>query len=455
KQYTTSDGTLDYGKILSDAQTLSSKYGGGKSVAESIYHLASSALQFQQDKPGVDAEFKKQNGMAPEEFLKGSKSAGQIASLQSSLQNNFEGEAKRSQDLISKKANDIFSEKYEPVLQHTAELYGYNSEQFKQAYAGAQQSLMGDLRDIQTQENARLLRIRSEQSRMLKNSLSDIQDKNQDELDNFNTRYNQAYQSYLKNISSIKQAATTGMSPEQIFGQTLWSGLNSWSATRGAGLVAAGFNNPLTNWLRSRQTAAESSDIPDAELSGMNLLNPSTYLTRAGRMVGGMLPDAALTMLTKNPVVSGLEFTGSSTLSGMGDVYNQGLKDGYTPREASEKAMDFAHKNFIATLPGNLLMGSAILANLKGAGGAIANISKEVAGGLGAALPQQYLTQAESKEGKTLSQFIQEDAPKSALENVVALAAGARIMRAVGNLTRSMGQARVNATDRQLYSDII
>ena len=146
--------------------------------------------------------------------------------------------------------------------------------------------------------------------------------------------------------------------------------------------------------------------------------------------------------------------TASSTLSGMGDVFNQAMKDGYSAAEAHEKAGDFAQKNFFSTLPANMVMGSAILANLKGAGGFLANTGKELAGGLGASLIQQYQTQAQGKESKTATQFLQDDAPKSALENVIALAGMAPIMRAVGHLTSAAGDAKVGM-DRQFYSDLI
>jgi broad specificity phosphatase PhoE len=283
-------------------------------------------------------------------------------------------------------------------------------------------------------------------------------DKNQDLLDNYNTLYNQAYQNYQKNIEDAKSTvynSPTDGNPVSLFARSLWSGLNSWAATRGAGLVAAGLGSPVSDWMRSRQTAAEASDIPDLPLTAGSLLSGQALATRGGKMMGQMAPDLALTLATKNPALTGLEFTASSTLSGMGDVYNQAKADGYNEVEAQQKAQDFAHKNFLTTLPANMVMGSAILANLKGVGGFLANTGKEVAGGLGAALPQQYLTQAEGKEGKTLQQFLQEDAPKSALENIIALAAGAPVMRAVGHLTSAMGGAKMSATDRQFYSDLI
>ncbi len=446
------DGQLDYGKVHDEALAAARQYGGDRNVAEVIYNRAANALKFHEVEPYVKDEFKKLTGKTPEDFLGGA--SAQADNIKTHYLNDYETEARRSQDLINQKAKDFFATKYQPALDAAAQQYGVNSPQVQQAMAAGKQAWAEDLRGIQVRENGRLNRIRSEMARGMQNDFETVQDKNQDLMDQYNRIYNQAYQNVQKSREDAKAGVynlpLTDGNPAALFMKSLWSGVNSWAASRGTGLVAAGFNNPVSDWLRSRQTQAELNDIPDG-----SYVNPGTYVTKAGKMMGQMLPDLAVTAATKNPTLSGLEFTASSTLSGMGDVYNQAKAEGANEEEAQRKAQEFAKQNFIATLPANMLMSSAITANLKGVGGLAANITKEGVGALGAALPQQYLAQAQSKDAKSLGDFMQEDAPKAALDNILALAAGVPIMRAVGHVTKAMGDAKANSAQQQLLSDIL
>jgi broad specificity phosphatase PhoE len=448
-----SDGQLDYGKVHEDALAAARQYGGDRLVAETIYNRAANALKFQQVKPDVDNEFKKMTGQTPAEYFGGSAAGANAASLQTHYENDFEAEAKRSQDLIQKASASIFQTKYQPILDHTAQLYGQNSPQFQMAMDNAQRLFAGDLRDIQTRENQRLLSVRAGIQKSLENDLSGVADKNQDQLDNFNRIYNQAYQTVQQKNEDAKKLIydlpTTG-NPTAMFLRSIWSGLNSWTASRGAGLVAAGFGNPITDWMRSRQTQAEKYAPPEG-----SPLNPAVLAGKSGQVIGSMLPDIAATALTKSPIFSGLELTASSTVSGMGDVYNQAKAEGLDEAEAQRRAQDFGKKNFIATIGPNIMMGSGILGNLSGLGKFLANTVKEGMGAVVASGAQQYLTQAESQNAKPLGQFLQEDAPKSARDNLLALAAGAPVMRAIGHITSAMGDAKTSGIQQQFYSDLI
>lgn len=450
---------LNYGKLHDYALEQARANGGDRYVGEMLYNRMASALQYQHYKPEADAEFKKQTGVAPDQYLSVANpdAAGKVKDLQLQFQHNYEAESRRSQDLINQKASAIFTTKYKPELDQLAQQFGADSPQVQQRTAQVKAEIGDDLRSFQTSENARLVRMREQLGRQYSTQLQGLEKRvSPVELAQFNEAYNKAYQSVVQRHDAAKAVtAGAGLDMAGLFVKSLWSGVNSWAATRGAGLVAAGINNPVTDWMRGRQTAAEGSDVPDAPLSGANLLNPATYATRAGKMVGAMAPDLALTALTKNPTFGGLEFTASSTLSGMGDVYNQAKAEGLDEAAAQQKAQDFAKTNFALTLPGNFLMSSAILSNLKGVGGFLANTGKEITGGLGTALPQQYLTQAAGPNAKTLGQFMAEDAPKAALENVIALAAGAPVMRAIGALTHAGVDAKAQSTASQFYSDII
>lgn len=455
EKYYDKDGQLDYGKVLDESNRQSAAYGGGRGVGEHINQLAVNALQYQHYKPSVDKRFQEMTGQTPEQYLG---AAAGTAGLMAHLQSDYSGEVARSQQIISEKAKGIFETKYQPELEQVASQFGQNSAQYQQAVKQAQQSYGEDLRGIQIKENQRLLRMRGELSRRYQGELEGIQDKNQDLVDSYNTLYNKAYEGVLQDEKRTKMENGAGADPHlaagELFFKSLMSGLNSWAATRGTGLVAAGLNNPFTDFLRSRQTAAERLDPGDLPLSGLNLINPATYATRAGKMIGSMGPDLAIAALSKNPNFGGLEFTLSSTLSGMGDVYSQAKRDGYTEAEAQQKASDFAHANFITTLGPNIMMAGGF-GKLLGGGKFAPGLLTEAAGGLGASLPQQYLEQAQSKEGKTLGQWLQEDAPQTAVETLVALAAGSPIMRGVGHLAGAMEGAKVSNGRQQLYSDII
>jgi 2,3-bisphosphoglycerate-dependent phosphoglycerate mutase len=460
-QFFTKDGVLDYGKVLDYANQKSAEYGGGRAVGEQLYNILAPAAKFQKIKPDVDKEFQTLTGKAPADYLASANPeiAKEVTAVQAQAQTDYEAEARRSQDLINQKATETFQQKYQGPLDHLAGMYGANSPQVQQATDSIKALMADDLRTFQTSENARLLRLRQEKQALIDAEVKKAQGSiGQDHLDAFNRTYSQAYQNVQTRQQAAGEAAVGAMpsfNAMGLFGRAMWSGLNGWMASRGAGLVAAGFNNPVTDWMRGRQTSQEANNVPDLPLSGANLLNPTTYATRAGKMLGGMLPDVAATILLKNPMLGGLEFTGSSTVSGMGEVYNQAKAEGADEATAQKKAQDFGYANFIATLPANLLMSSAIAANVKGVGGAALNITKEAAGGLGAALPQQYLQQAQGANGKPLGQFLEEDAPHAAIENLIGLAAGAGIMRGVGGLVKGMMDAHADAATEQHYSQLL
>lgn len=441
----TKDGVLDYGKVHDYALQKSAEYGGGRAVAEQIYNTIAPAAQAKKLQPETEAEFQKLTGKSIQDWWAGAnpEAAKAIAAAQAQANNDYQAEVRRSQDLINQKANDLWAQKYQGPLNHLASMYGPKSEQVQQATDSVKASMAMDLRSIQTQENARLLRIRDEKMGMIAAQIQKTQG-NPVETALFNSYYNKAYQNVLQAHEDAKSAKPmTPFNAAGIFAQSLYSGANSWLASRGAGLVGAGFNNGLTDWLRSRQTAAETYDIPN---------NPVSW---AGKTIGGMAPDVAAAVLLKNPLLGGLEITGSSTLAGIGEVYNQAKAEGASEAEAQAKGRDFAGENFATTLPLNLLMSSAILSNLKGAGGAAAGIAKEALGGVGAGVVQQYNTQAQGENAKGLGQFLQEDAPKSAAENLLAMAAGAGIMRGIGTVTKAMSGAGVDTGLQQHYSQLL
>jgi len=473
KNFVTPSGNVDEGALRNEADRLSKEYGAGSGVKEVIYNRAKQKVQFEVIRPDVEAEndklWKEKFGKTSKEFFEGKNSAklNEYQQTQEQLKTRLTKEQSNSQEVVNTKTDKIFNEKYAPTLQEIANQYGADSTEFKKASSDAKKSLVNDQREIIKAENKRLARLNGEIQRSLSERFEKLKeevDLSKEDEEKINSIYGQAYKNVVekkvKDKEVVQRLIDSAPGGRAItFMKSLMGGLVGGLASKGEGLVSAGMNNRFTDLLRNLSTTAGELETVDYELKGTNLINPTTYLTRGGKMLGNQLPMMAATMgasalgQTAGVVIGGLAGFADETLQVSGDVYKQAKDEGFSESDAQQKASNFAENNTYL-LPLYFLGSLGILKGMKGAKGFVAGTAMELVEEEGTELPQGYFQQKESKDAKSLGRYVKEDAANTAIETAIGVLFQGGTMSAMGDMYNALGK-KAKGAESQHYANII
>ncbi|MGL4185897.1 MAG: hypothetical protein ACRCR4_08965, partial [Thiotrichaceae bacterium] len=308
-KYTTPDGGVDYGKIYEAASKYSKDIGGGDYTKEVIAQRMIQKESLNKLKPAIekeaDAEFKKRTGKSLADFYKQKDATvlSKVAAEQAYVENAFLKEQKAAEAKLEQDATAIF-ESYKPYFDVLTPNDKAEFDRLSKEYTTT-------VKGLAAKENARLKRIGAELINESKAKLAKISGNlTKEEIalvgDVYNTAYKKALDSEIANgqgLQRVKAAMPGG--GWKLAGKSLAEGFNTAIASWGAGLVGLGMNNGFTDWMRSFQEQADRYKTFDNPLSGVNLIDPSTYTTRLMRQIGMQAPALAATFITRNPYIGG------------------------------------------------------------------------------------------------------------------------------------------------------
>jgi hypothetical protein len=196
------------------------------------------------------------------------------------------------------------------------------------------------------------------------NSLKEYQSSKSEKVKDLEQFYLNAYTEVQRNEIEKKKAIQNvekySFGIFYILMKSAYSSFMLAISSSGDGLASQGYYGEISDYLRAFRTESEQFQTIDLNLSYDNLLDPQTYATRMGKIIGYNIPLIATYCLTLKTTISGVIELISLGLINSGEKYSTILSETVDPVKAQIES-NFFRFNIMTIKPDKIVIPNYLL----------------------------------------------------------------------------------------------
>lgn len=196
------------------------------------------------------------------------------------------------------------------------------------------------------------------------NSLKEYQSSKSEKVKDLEQFYLNAYTEVQRNEIEKKKAIQNvekySFGIFYILMKSAYSSFMLAISSSGDGLASQGYYGEISDYLRAFKTESEQFQTIDLNLSYDNLLDPQTYATRMGKIIGYNIPLIATYCLTLKTTISGVIELISLGLINSGEKYSTILSETVDPVKAQIES-NFFRFNIMTIKPDKIVIPNYLL----------------------------------------------------------------------------------------------